>query len=114
MTRFTSETAAAFGGKGGKAKRHAAPFALEELSTLRTVEDCKRALDQVRVAVLTRRITPAEGNSASRALDAWTKAEGAAVTARLVGELRAELASKAAEIAELRKALAAGPRRVVG
>lgn len=99
---------ASLGGQALRAKLAGSAFTVEELPPLETLEDAKHALDVIRTAVMTRRLTHAEGNSAARAVGEWVKTEGAASTARIVGELRAELEAKAAEIAVLRRQLEGG------
>lgn len=96
-------TIAGLGGRALRAKLEGAAFTASDLSPMVTLEDAKLALDVIRVAVMTRRLTHNEGASAARAVDSWVKAEGAAGTGRLVNELRLELEAKTAEIAELRK-----------
>jgi hypothetical protein len=103
-----AERMAEIGRLGGAATRvrlTGEAFKAEELRPLRTIEDAKAALDLIRVAVMTRRLTHAEGNAASRAVAEWIKGETAAITARLVNELRGELEAKAAEMAQLRQQL---------
>lgn len=97
---------AALGGLATKARFEGQAFAPEDLPPLVTLEDAKAALDQVRVAVMSRRVTHAEGNAASKAVSEWVRTETAAITARLVGELKSELQAKAEEIEALRKQLA--------
>ncbi len=95
--------------KGGLAtarKHHGEGFCEEDLVEITSLEDAKLALDQIRVAVLTRRITHAEATAASRAVSEWVKTEGARMTKVLVVELTAELDAKAREIDELRAELA--------
>jgi hypothetical protein len=98
------------GGQATRARLMGVAFEAEQLPPLRTIEDAKAGLDQVRIAVMTRRLTHAEGNAASKAIAEWIKGEGAAVTSRLVNELRTELDAKEAELAALRKQ-PGGPRR---
>lgn len=95
------------GGQATKRKHAGAGFAANQVKPITTLEDAKLALDEIRVAILTRRITYAEGASASKAVDLWVRAESVAGTGRLVNELRAELEKKAQEILELRRQLAA-------
>lgn len=112
--RMGREHMATIGSRGGEATRArfgGEAFTAEELPPLHTIEDAKAALDVVRVAVMTRRLTHAEGNAASKSVAEWVKAETAAITGRLVNELRAELDAKSEEIATLRKQLTPGPRR---
>jgi hypothetical protein len=99
---------AALGGAATRAKYAGQAFDPTDLPPIVTLEDAKRALDAIRMAVLTRRITHAEGNAASKAIDSWVKTETAAITSRLVNELRVELETRTTEIAELRKRLAGG------
>jgi len=94
-------------GGAAKAMRDAGEaFTPDQLPPLQDLESAKAALDAVRVAVLCRRISANEGNAASKAVSEWVKTETAAITARLVNELRAELDNRAKEIADLRKQLA--------
>lgn len=95
--------------KGGESTARAwqsEGFKLDELPEMTTLEDAKLALDAIRRAVLTRKITHAEGNAASKAVSEWVKAESSAQTARIVNELQRELDEKAREINELREQLA--------
>ena len=80
-------------------------FDAAELPPITTLEGAQLALDAVRIAVLTGKITSAQARSASGAVDSWIRANTALVTQRLVGELRGELAAKAKEIEALRKKL---------
>ncbi len=73
-----------------------------------------RALDEIRVAVLTRRITHGEGASAAKTCDSWVKAYSAQLTKSLVNELQAELDAKANEIEELRTELSKASRLRAG
>jgi hypothetical protein len=102
----------AAGGEANRQRNLGQGFTPDDLDPLVTLEDAKAALDQIRVAVMTRRLTHHEGSAASRAVAEWVKAETATMTARLVNELRAELDAKAAEIAELRALLAGNGRPV--
>lgn len=95
------------GGQATAARFASVPFVAEDVPRIETLEDAKLALDNIRIAVLTRRITHAEGNAASKAVSEWCKAEGMAATGRLVTELRNELAAKTAEIATLRTTMQA-------
>jgi hypothetical protein len=94
------------GGEALKRKHDGGGFAIEDLPPVTTLEDAKLALDAIRVAVLTRRITDREANSASKAVSEWVKAEASAQTQRLVTELKAELERKTGEIEVLRQQLA--------
>lgn len=91
------------GGKATAAKLAGRAYTAEELTRIETLEDAKVRLDLIQVGVLTRRISHAEANAASKCISEWVKAEGVAATGRLVGELRAELDARVAEIADLRK-----------
>ena len=102
---------ASAGGAALRAKLAGAAFEAHELAPILTIEDAKRAHDAVRIAVLCRRITHGEGSAATKAIDGWIKAEAATLTARLVGELRAELDIKTREINALRKQLGGTPRQ---
>lgn len=93
------------GGEATAAKNRSAPYTLEELPTIETIPDAKRALDEVRRAVMTRRLTHAEGNAASKAVAEWVKAEQARL-GDILGELQAELDQKTQEIDALRKQIA--------
>ena len=75
------------GGQATAARFASVPFVAEDVPRIETLEDAKLALDNIRIAVLTRRITHAEGNAASKAVSEWCKAEGMAATGRLVTEL---------------------------
>ncbi len=101
---------AILGGQAAAAMRAGAAFTAGDLPPLASVEDAKAALDVIRVAIMSRRLTHAEGNAASKAVAEWVKAETAAITSRLVNELKGELQAKADEIAALRKQLAGGSR----
>jgi vacuolar-type H+-ATPase subunit I/STV1 len=80
-------------------------FTDDELPELKTLEDAKRALDQIRRGVLLRRITHSEGSSASKAVSEWVRAHAAQTTEKLVGELHKELEAKEREIEALRRQL---------
>ena len=102
------------GGRARAIRDAGAAFDATEIPPLESLEDAKLALDAIRVAVLSRRITHAEGSSATRTVEAWVKAEGAALTAKLVGEIRRELDAKQLEIDALRAQLSGkgrAPRR---
>lgn len=88
------------------AKKAAEAFTVEELGSLVTLEDATHALDVIRVATLTRRITHHEANAASKAVSEWTKSFTASMTARVVNDLQKALDEKTAEIAALRQQLA--------
>ena len=99
--------------KGGMATAHkhrGGGFAKEDLVEITSLEGAKLALDQIRVAVLTRQITHAEATAATRAVSEWVKTESARMTKSLVTELTTELDAKAHEIAELRAELAKASR----
>ena len=96
------------GGTALRAKLAGQAFEPAELPPIESLEDAKLALDAIRIAVLCRRITHAEGNAAAKAIDSWVKTETAAITARLVNELRAELESKSQEIDALKRQLTKG------
>lgn len=99
--------------KGGEAtaRKHAGgAFEPGELAPIESLEDAMRALDEIRVAVLTRRITHSEATAASRAVSEWVKAESATMTKALVNDLTAELDARSREIAELRAELAKASR----
>ena len=96
------------GGAALRAKLAGQAFEPAELPPIESLEDAKLALDAIRIAVLCRRITHAEGNAAAKAIDSWVKTETAAITARLVNELRAELESKSQEIDALKRQLTKG------
>lgn len=80
------------------------PFTLAELAALVTLEDAKRGLDQIRMGVLTQRITHAEGNAASKAIGEWVRAHGAQLSEELVTKLRREVATLKAELQTARRA----------
>ena len=93
---------ASSGGAATAAKHAGQAFAANEITVLESFEDAKRAFDDVRRAVLTRRITHTEGNAATKAIEGWIKAETAGITRGLVNELRAELDARGREIEQLR------------
>lgn len=93
------------GGQATKAKLASPGFDPEAVPPLSTLEDAKAALDSIRRGVLTRTVTHAEANAASKAVAEWVKTETACATQRLVGELHKELEAKERQIAELRKQL---------
>lgn len=97
---------AALGGEATKRKLDGGGFNEDEIVPLITIEDAKLAHDQIRRGIMTRRCTHAEGNAASKAVDNWVRTETAAITQRLVTELRVEMEAKTAEIETLRKQLA--------
>ena len=99
------------GGHATAAKHASAGFTADELPAIITLEDAKRALDVIRVAVMTRKLTHAEGNAASKSVSEWVKAESAAVTGRIVNELQKDLDAKTEEIAALKLQLASGAGR---
>jgi uncharacterized protein involved in exopolysaccharide biosynthesis len=101
---------ARLGGEATKAKYAGEAFTAEELSPIATLEDAMRRLDVIQSAVLTRRISHAEGNSAAKVLESWVKASAANLTNALVSELRAELDAKTREIDSLRTQLAGQAR----
>jgi len=101
---------AALGGQATKAKLEGRAFQDDELPRITTLEDAKLALDDIRRAILSRRITHSEGASASKAVAEWVKTESAAATGRLVNELRTEMEAKTDEIEALRKQLAGQAR----
>jgi hypothetical protein len=94
------------GGQATRAKLAGHAFTAEDLPPLHSIEDAKAALDVIRVAVMTRRLTHAEGNAASKATAEWIKGETAAITARLNTELRTELDAKQTKIEALEKQVA--------
>src|SRR2546423_346333 len=81
----------ALGGAANKAKLSAPAFEPEQLKPIVTLGDAKLALDEIRVGILTRRITHGEGNAAATAVREWVKAEQATVSKTLTDDLRAEL-----------------------
>ena len=100
------------GGKATAAKHESVAFTAEELTPLVTGDDAKLALDEIRVAVMTRRLTHAEGNAASKAVSEWVKAEQSMIAKRLTDEFEAVIAEKDAEIAALTKQLGGRTMRV--
>ena len=95
--------------KGGVAtarKHRSDGFSEEDLAEITSLEDAKLALDQIRVAVLTRQITHAEATAASRAISEWVKTESATMTKALINETTAELAAKSEEIKALKQQVA--------
>ena len=105
---------AKLGGQATAAKHATEGFAPEELTPIESLEDALQALDQIRVAVLTRRITHSEGGAASRAVGEWVRTHGARLTQALVTELQGELNARTKEIDDLRKQLAKASRLKVG
>jgi hypothetical protein len=103
---------ASLGGQALRRKLEGEAFTADELQPITSLEGAKAALDQIRVAVLTRRITHSEGASASKAVSEWVKTHGATTTATLVNELRLELEAKTNEIEALRGQLASPRLRV--
>lgn len=106
---------ASLGGQAVKAKFGGQAFEAADIKPIESIEDAKEALDDIRVAIMSRRLTHAEGNAASKTVAEWVKAEGAAVTQRLITELRTALEEKTDEIEALRKQLnsqASRPLRV--
>lgn len=94
------------GGEATKRKLAADGFTADELPALTDIDSAMNALDVIRIAVMTRRLTHAEGNSASKACSEWIKGHSVRQTQRIVDELQKEVDSKAEEIDELRKQLA--------
>ena len=93
---------ASLGGKATALKHDGEAFTADELDPIVTLEDAKAALDEIRIAAMSRRLTHAEANAASKAVSEWVRAESVAVTGRLVNELHAELEKQKAENAKLR------------
>ena len=89
-------------------------FTVEELKPIETLDDAMLALDDIRRAVLCRKVTHNEGNSATRAIGEWVKTHGARLTQALVTELQGELNARTKEIEDLRKQLAKASRLKVG
>jgi hypothetical protein len=100
------EAIASKGGQALRAKLAGSAFDASELKPITTLEDAKLALDEVRIAVMTRRITHAEGNAASKSISEWVKTQVATNTDKLVNELTGELKAKTQEIEELNKRIA--------
>jgi hypothetical protein len=96
---------ASLGGQATRARFGGAAFEAGELKPINSLEDAKLSLDEIRIAVMTRRLTHAEGNAASKAISEWVKTQAATNTERLVNELTAELKEKTKEIADLRTQL---------
>lgn len=99
------------GGQATKAAWAAEGFTLAELPRLTDIESAMAALDTVRQAAMTRRLTHAEANAASKSLAEWIKGHAVLQTQRIVTELQRELDAKGDEIEQLRKQLAR-PQRV--
>ena len=74
----------------------------------------KAYFDDIRRAVLVRKVTHNEGSSATRAIGEWVKTHGARLTQALVTELQHELNARTKEIEDLRKQLAKASRLKVG
>jgi hypothetical protein len=94
------------GAAATNAKHSMDGFEPGELPAVVDYESAKVVLDMLAHAVVERRITHSECSAATRAVDAWVRAEGANLTSRLVQELKSELDAKEREIAALRKQLA--------
>jgi uncharacterized protein involved in exopolysaccharide biosynthesis len=103
---------AALGGAATAAKHAAEGFKPDEIADLTDIESAMRALDVIRQAAMTRRLTHTEANAASKAVAEWVKAHGVLQTQRLVGELQRSLDEKAEEIQDLRKQLATQSRSI--
>ena len=101
------------GGLATAQKRQGKPFSGDEIGRLSTLEDAKLALDQIRTAVLLRRITHSEGSAATKAVSEWVRTESTVLTAALVGDLRRELDARTREIDELRTELTQSRMRAV-
>jgi len=101
------------GARQTNARWEGSPFDPDELGELKDLEDAKLALDTIRRAVLSRQITPNEGNSATKAVSEWCKAETASITKQLVNELHRELEAKEKQIQELRQQLSGRGMRAV-
>jgi hypothetical protein len=100
-------------GGNATAKKHAsAGFSVSELRPLASLEDAKLSLVDIRDAILTRKVTHTEGRSATGAIEAWIKAEAAALTKNLVNELTAQLAENKKENESLRKQIAENARQL--
>ncbi len=91
------------GGQATKAAWAAEGFALDELPRLTDIESAMAELDTVRQAAMTRRLTHAEANAASKAISEWIKGHAVLQTQRIVTELQRELDAKGEEIEQLRK-----------
>jgi hypothetical protein len=102
----------AAGGRATAARLGGEAFTAGDLPPLVSIEDAKLALDAIRVATLTRRITHSESRAAAGAVKEWIAAETAAQTQRLVNELSRELEAKTEEIKALRKQLGGKLRAV--
>lgn len=98
------------GGQATAAKNAGEAFTAGELTPIETVEDAQARLDLIHVAVMTRRLTHAEGNAASKAISEWIKAAEAILNKRMTTETDAVIAERDAEIAALRKQLASNQR----
>jgi hypothetical protein len=100
------EAIASKGGQALRAKLAGSAFEASELKPIATLEDAKLALDEIRIAVMTRRLTHAEGNAAAKAISEWVKTQAATNTDKLVNELTVELKAKTQKIDELTKKVA--------
>ena len=97
---------ASLGGKAKAARAAALVITSADLRTVDSPEAAKAALIDVRVWVATKRLGHHEGAVLVRAIEGWLKADAAATTKELVGELRAALDEKQQQIAKLERALA--------
>ena len=102
--------AQSLGGQATAAKFAGAAFTAEEVTALATIDDAKLALDQIRIAAMTRRLTHAEANAASKAVAEWVKADSAAQTDRVVNELTRTIDAQKDEIDALRQQIAGQSR----
>lgn len=98
------------GGLSTKAKWDATGLDPEEIVDLETLDDAKAALDQVRRAVLQKRLFHSEANACSKAIAEWVKTEAANMTRGLVNDLRDELEAKTKEIEALRQQISGGKK----
>lgn len=79
------------GRAGARASNRGKALDPDELGTLEDHSDAKAALDQIRRAVLTGRISDKVAHAATRAVSEWVKAHEGELTARVVDDLESEV-----------------------
>lgn len=79
------------GGEAAARRLEGKGLSPDELDPLEDHADAKRALDQVRRAVLTGRISDKVAHAATRAVSEWVKAHEGELTARVVDDLEEEV-----------------------
>jgi hypothetical protein len=97
------------GGEATKAKFSAQGFAPGEIPEMVDLASAQRVLNMITQGsgVMPPVVTHQQAAVMTRAAEAWIKAEGAAITGRLVTDLQKELNAKEEEIKELRKQITA-------